>query len=39
MTTTENTITAGNNLTSLRDKQIYDFFDIVKQTNDDLLNQ
>lgn len=39
MTTTENTITAGNNLTSLRDKQIYDFFDIVKETNDDLLNQ
>ena len=39
MTTTENTITAGNNLTSLRDKQIYDFFDIVKQTNEDLLNQ
>jgi len=39
MTTTENTITAGNNLTSLRNKQIFDFFGIVKQTNEDLLNQ
>jgi hypothetical protein len=36
---TQNSVTAGNNLTMLRNKQIYDFFDVVKQTNDDLLNQ
>lgn len=38
-TFTQNSITAGDNITMLRDKQIYDFFDVVKQTNEDLLNQ
>jgi hypothetical protein len=35
-TYTQNSITAGNNLTKIRDKQIYDFFDHVKVTNQDL---
>jgi len=36
--TTDNTITAGNNLSQIRDQQIFEFMPVVKQTNDDLLN-
>lgn len=39
MSTTQNSVVSGNNLSLQRDNQIFDFFDIVKQTNEDLLNQ
>lgn len=35
-TTTQNSVVSGNNLTMQRDQQIYDFFDQVKATNEEL---